>query len=76
MQEPFVYLGFPHHTLTSMSLTFSLTISCSHSKTFLTPTKIKRCKVSAGNSGHPATLDTSYISAMDKSSGWKLVHGA
>ena len=64
MQEPFVYLGFPPHTLTSMSLMFSLTISCSHSETFnlyLTSTKIKRCKVSAGNSGHPATLDTSYI---------------
>ena len=64
MQEPFVYLGFPHNTLTSISLTFSLTISCSHSETFnlyLTPTKIKRCKVSAGNSGHLAT-ETLHIS--------------
>ena len=30
-------------------------------------------KVSAGNSGHPKTMDTWYISAMDKSFGLKIL---
>ena len=33
---------------------------------------ILSCKVSAGNSGHPKTPDTWYISTMDESFGLKL----